>query len=115
LSGNQFTKSERLLKRFEFTGLSNSGKTIQDRFFIVVFKPGTGKPTRLGITVSKRVGNAVTRNRLKRLVREVFRLRRSRITSGIDLNVIAKKSAGDLSFAQADTSLKKLFVRLEEK
>jgi ribonuclease P protein component len=111
--GNQFKKTDRLLKRFEFTGLSTSGKTIHDRFFIIAFKPGAGTQTRLGITVSKRVGNAVTRNHIKRIVREVFRLSRSRFPIAMDVNVIAKKSAAGISFAQTDASLKKLFVRLE--
>jgi ribonuclease P protein component len=112
LSGNQFKKSDRLLKRFEFVELSNSRKAFQDRFFIVAFKPGAGKCARLGITASKRVGNAVTRNRVKRLVREVFRLKRDRITAAMDINVIAKKTAADISFAQAGASLENLFVRL---
>jgi ribonuclease P protein component len=113
VKGNQFKKSDRLLKRFEFTGLSTSGKTIHDRFFIIAFKPAAGTQTRLGITVSKRVGNAVTRNHIKRMVREVFRLSRSRFPIAMDVNVIAKKSAAGISFAQTDATLKKLFVRLE--
>lgn len=114
MSGYQFNKSDRLLKRFEFTGLSDTGKVIQDRFFIIVFTSGIGNRIRLGITVSKRVGNAVTRNHVKRLVREVFRLKRDRIRTAMDINVIAKKSAADISYAQAATSLENLFVRLEE-
>ena len=112
LNGNKFKKSDRLLKRFEFVELSNSGKAFQDRFFIIAFKPGTGKCPRLGITASKRVGNAVTRNRVKRLVREVFRLKRDRITAAMDINVIAKKTAADISFARVSASLENLFVRL---
>jgi ribonuclease P protein component len=49
------------------------------------------------------------------LVREVFRLKRDRIRTAMDINVIAKKSAADISYAQAAASLESLFVRLEEK
>lgn len=112
LNGNRFKKSDRILKRFEFIELSNSGRAFQDRFFIVAFKPGLGKSARLGITVPKRVGNAVKRNRVKRLVREIFRSKRDKITASMDINVIAKKTAADISFAQAGASLENLFGRL---
>lgn len=114
MNGNQFKKSDRLLKRFEFVELSDSGKAVQDRFFIVVFRPGIKSRTRMGVTVSKRVGCAVTRNRVKRLVREVFRLKRDWITTTMDINVIAKKAASDISFDQTSASLEKLFARLGE-
>ena len=52
--------------------------------------------TRLGITVGKRAGNAVKRNRVKRLIREFFRLNYSRIPRGYDMVVAAKKDAGRL-------------------
>jgi ribonuclease P protein component len=114
LNGNQFKKSDRLLKRFEFITLSNTGKAIQNRFFIVVFRHGAKNRTRMGVTVSKRVGCAVTRNRVKRLVREIFRLKRDRITTTMDINVIAKKPAADISFDQAGASLEELFAKLGE-
>jgi ribonuclease P protein component len=56
-------------------------------------------PTRLGVTVTKKVGNAVVRNRIKRLVREVFRLQRARLPAGLDLVWVAKQQAATASFA----------------
>lgn len=60
---------------------------------------GPSKVARLGVTVSSRVGNSVARNRVKRLVREVFRLRRGDVPGGTDFVVIAKPGAPELGFA----------------
>ena len=109
-------KSHRILKRPDFVFLSKYGNKIQDSNFIILYMPkeSTGGPehSRLGITVSKRVGNAVLRNRLKRLIREYFRLNKKGITGYWNLNIIAKKTAAALSSQEAFISLGKLFGRL---
>ena len=118
LAVNQFgiKKSHRILKRPEFVFLSKYGNKIQDSNFIILYMPkeSTGVPehSRLGITVSKRVGNAVLRNRLKRLIREYFRLNKKGITGYWNLNIIAKKTAAALSSQEVFTSLGKLFGKL---
>lgn len=56
--------------------------------------------TRLGITVTRKVGNAVVRNRIKRLVREVFRQHRQRLPSGLDIVWVAKQQAAGACFAE---------------
>ena len=60
---------------------------------------------RLGITVSRKVGNAVVRNRFKRRTREWFRSQRSLLNPELDLVVIARRSAGQMSFSELDTRL----------
>ena len=113
-------KSHRILKRPDFVFLSKYGKKIQDSNFIILYMPrestgeSTGEPehSRLGITVSKRVGNAVLRNRLKRLIREYFRLNKKGLTGYWNLNIIAKKTAVALSSQEVFISLGKLFGRL---
>jgi ribonuclease P protein component len=54
--------------------------------------------TRLGITVSKRIGNSVKRNRVKRLIREFFRLNKALFPQAHDIVIAAKRDAGDLDF-----------------
>lgn len=74
--------------------------------------PGGRERTRLGITVTKKVGNAVVRNRIKRLCREFFRLNKHQITGYRDINIIAKKQAAALPAKDVFSSLKHLFDRI---
>ena len=104
----RFTKADRLRKRSEFIKLANRGEKIQDQYFIAVYSQRRIQRTRLGITVARKVGNAPTRNRIKRLSREFFRLNRQTITGYWDINIIAKKKAAILSSEQAFLSLNKI-------
>jgi ribonuclease P protein component len=105
-------KTHKILDRSEFLRLSKSGKKIQDHYFIAVFMPGESLWSRLGITVSKRVGNAVVRNRVKRIIREWFRMNKSCIQGCWDINVIAKRAAAGLNSHQVFMSLEKIFNKL---
>ena len=107
-----FTKADRILKRSEFLKLSIFGKKTQNRHFIAIFSPGRFQRTRFGVTVARKVGNAPTRNRIKRFTREYFRLNRHIITGYWDINIIAKKRAADLSSEQAFLSLKEVFKNI---
>ncbi|MEW6668263.1 MAG: ribonuclease P protein component [Thermodesulfobacteriota bacterium] len=98
MRSSTFLKSERLLNRKEFVNLNRRGRRLQtDHFSISLMKNGQGF-TRLGITVSKRVGNSVRRNRVKRLIREYFRLHKAFLPQGCDLVIVARKNADGLDF-----------------
>ncbi len=64
-------------------------------------------PTRLGVTVSRKVGSAVIRNRIKRLIREAFRLQRHRLPQTLDLVVVAKRAAREATYAELERELVK--------
>ena len=83
----QFPKSRRLRSRDEFRRVKKYGKRITGR--TVIFDVLTEKfPYRLlGVTASKRFGNAVARNRFKRLIREAFRLQQYLLPAGLIINV----------------------------
>jgi ribonuclease P protein component len=92
----KFPKSARLRKRPEFLRLSRTGRKVHSAHFVIVSGTNERGETRLGITVSSKVGNAVVRNRIKRSIREFFRRRRHELNLGKDILVIARKSAADL-------------------
>jgi ribonuclease P protein component len=70
---------------------------------------------RLGITVSKKVGKAVTRNKIKRIIRETFRLNRDHLPEQLDINVIARPKAGMLEPAALRKHLEQCFEVFAEK
>ena len=107
-----FSKTDRILKRPDFIHLSNSGIKIQNKNFIAAFQKGGIDRTRIGITVSKRVGGAVTRNRLKRLVREFFRLHKHGLTHYLDINIIAKKNVSQRSSKEIYASLQDMLDKM---
>jgi ribonuclease P protein component len=90
-----FGKALRLRKRAEFLDAQKRGMRRPGRYLVVIVARREEGPTRLGVTVSRRVGPAVVRNRVKRLVREAFRLHRHELPTGLDLVVVARHEARD--------------------
>jgi len=95
LTLENFPKAERLLKRKEFLRLSGSGSKLHSKHFIIIRGDVGASVTRIGITVSRKTGNAVARNRCKRLIREFYR-RNKGLFIGSDYNIIAKPGAAQL-------------------
>lgn len=92
--GSRITKEMRLRKRAEFVAVQQDGEKLHGRHVLGIVRKRSGAelPGRLGITVTKKVGNAVVRNRIRRLVREWMRLH-DWVPTGWDLVVVAKDSA----------------------
>jgi ribonuclease P protein component len=105
-------KADRILKRSEFLGLSNSGRLVRGEFFIAVVAPRRSPRSRLGVTVSRKVGEAVQRNRIKRLAREFFRMNRQQFKDSWDINLIARKGAAEQPNGIIFLALKDLFSKL---
>lgn len=109
-----YTKADRLLRRSEFLLLAQNGRKLQNRFFIAYAGPNTLNRCRLGITVTRRVGKAAVRNRLKRITRNFFRLNRHVLKKHWDISIIAKKAAADIPSSRAVSSLEGLFAQIRE-
>ncbi|MEO5347841.1 MAG: ribonuclease P protein component [Magnetococcus sp. YQC-9] len=109
----RFPKSARLLVSGAYQRVSSRGRRSTSRYFTLLTLPVPSVVTRLGITVSRKVGNAVQRSRVKRLIREVFRRRRPFMPAGNDCVVIAKPLAGQTVNGILLEDLRQLFARLE--
>jgi ribonuclease P protein component len=109
-----FDKSARLRKRSEFTKLALSGKKLGSPHFLIITSDSLLSCARVGITVSKKVGNAVTRNRIKRLIREFFRNNRG-MFSLADHNIIARSGASHLDYTAVCQELANALSRIGRK
>jgi ribonuclease P protein component len=78
----------------------------------VIALSGAASGTRLGISVSRKVGNAVCRNRIKRWLREYFRVNRRSLPVGIDLSVVVKPGAAGLGHPTLDDEFRGALRRL---
>lgn len=95
----RFRKEARLRRRAEFLKVQEQGhKITADCLLALVLPNPTGK-TRVGLTVSNKVGNSVVRNKIRRRLRELYRKRQHALPKGLDLVVIARNSAAEADFA----------------
>jgi len=108
-----FKKEERILKKQEFIALNLHGKRYYTKNFVVIIRENRRDITRLGITVSKRVGDSVKRNRIKRLIREFFRLNKQQIPRGYDVIIIALKGSDTFNFLKVQEELGNLLIKTD--
>lgn len=87
----------------------SEGRSRVDRLFVVKFRPNGLRVTRFGFSVSKRIGNAVVRNRVKRRLREAVRA--APVEAGFDIVIVARKGADEADFARVERSIHNLLKR----
>ncbi|UCE86385.1 MAG: ribonuclease P protein component [Deltaproteobacteria bacterium] len=109
----RFRRSDRLLRSRDFQWVTRHGRRVASRYFVVIAARSRGRDAvagdRLGITVSRKVGNAVVRNRVKRRIREWFRARDAARARGLDVVVIARRAAVELDGNGVRQELARLF------
>jgi ribonuclease P protein component len=107
-----FPASVRLRRSGDFQRLRRHGRRVETANFILFFQPSPLADARLGLTVSRKVGNSVVRNRVKRRVREFFRTRRPCFVSVFDLSVVARSGAAILAQIHLEEELTAALRRL---
>jgi ribonuclease P protein component len=113
----KFPQNCRIKKRSEFLVIQKQCAKYHSRHFVITYRRVVrddlkNASPRLGITITKKNDKrAVCRNRLKRLIREVFRIHRHKLVSTFDLVIIAKGEIESITFAQVENELMFLFER----
>lgn len=105
-SDRRFPRAHRLRRREDFLRVQREGTRVHTRHYvIVVLSRPEGGVRRLGITVTRKIAGAVGRNRVKRVLREVFRLNRDLFPLSSDIVVIAKSGAPELRYDDVRSEL----------
>ena len=94
------------IKKYEdFQKVYKTGKSYANRLLIMyVMRTEEGADSRIGISVSKKVGNSVVRHHITRLLRESYRLNRQTVKTGLDIVVVARAAARDSTFGQIESA-----------
>ena len=101
--------SESLKKNDQFREVYKNGRSLANKYLVIYVLENNLEINRLGISVSKKVGNSVVRHHLARLVRESYRLHEDMFNSGLDIVVVARKSAASISYHDMESALLHLF------
>ena len=98
-------KSYESLKNYkEFKEVFDNSKSFANKYLVMYVKADDKGKDKLGIQVSKKVGNSVVRHHLTRLIREVYRLNKNTFNSGLDVVVIARITAKDISYKEMESA-----------
>ncbi len=106
-----FRKASKITSKTCYRNIYERGIKKSSRFFTTVSCGNPAGIKRLGITVTKKTGNAVRRNRMKRLVREFFRRNKNLFPEDHDVVIMAKKNIPHLSYREAAEELTELLLR----
>ena len=97
--------SESLKKNRDFQNVYSKGRSYANRMLVMYVLNNHTENNRLGISVSKKVGNSVIRHRITRLIRESYRLQEDMFNSGLDIVVIARATARNADYHQIESAL----------
>ncbi len=97
--------SESLKKNDQFQIVYKNGKSYANRYLVMyIMENGTDK-NRIGISVSKKVGNSIIRHRVKRLIKESYRLQEKVFNSGLDIVIVARTNAASVQYKEIESAL----------
>ena len=97
--------SESLKKNSDFQNVYRRGKSFANRYFVMYILENGTSSNRIGISVSKKVGNSIVRHHIKRLVKEVYRLHEIMFQNGLDIVIIVRQSAKKISYWDTESAL----------
>ncbi len=107
----EFTES--LKKNYEFRRLYNKGKSAAAPYVVVYARKVKGDSNRLGITVSNKIGKAVVRNKVRRRLREIYRLHEGEMLRGYELVFVARGKSVDATYQQLEQAVLKCCRQLK--
>jgi len=102
-----------LRKNHEFKRLYNKGRSAASQCAVVYCRRNGLPENRLGVTVSTKLGGAVVRNRIRRRLKEVYRLNEEKLSAGFDIVLVARMRSAHAGFKELESSLLSIFRNLK--
>lgn len=102
--------TEKMNDNKDFVALYNRGRFTSSKYIVIYVKPNGRGFNRLGITAGKKVGNAVCRNRAKRLIRQAYREAEIQLPVGVDIVIVARKLLTEIKSQELSAYMKKYGV-----
>ena len=97
--------SESLKKNRDFQNVYNKGTSYANKYLVMYVLENQSGKNRIGISVSKKVGNSVIRHHITRLIRESYRLQEDVFNSGLDIVIVARNSAATVGYFEIESAL----------
>lgn len=97
--------SESLKKNHQFQFVYKYGRSYANKYLVMYIKENGTERNRIGISVSKKVGNSVVRHRVTRLIRESYRLHEAVFNSGLDIVIVARANAAAVGYEETEKAL----------
>ena len=97
--------SESLKKNHQFQFVYKNGRSYANKYLVMYIKENGTDRNRIGISVSKKVGNSIVRHRVTRLIRESYRLHEAIFNSGLDIVIVARASAASVGYEEIEKAL----------
>lgn len=97
--------SESLKKNRQFQFVYKNGRSYANKYLVMYIKENSTDGNRIGISVSKKVGNSIVRHRVTRLIRESYRLQEAMFNSGLDIVIVARSNAASVGYYEIEKAL----------
>ena len=109
----KFDNFETLKSNRDFKNVYNRKKSFANKYLIMYIKENGTDTLRLGVSVSKKVGNSIVRHRLARLIREAFRLNNDNVKRGLDIVVVARAGLKEKGYKETESAMLHLMKHLD--
>ena len=106
----RFTQKERITHPRDFKRVMRFGRRLSSKNFLLFVQANKGGFHRLGIVVKKEIGPATVRNRMKRYVREFFRLNKHQMKGSLDMIILAKEGCALKRYREAEEELRRVLI-----